>query len=58
MLRTLLIAGALALGAAACGGATDERPAPTVMGEEIGPGKQGPSAPGATVSPQAPDNYP
>lgn len=58
MLRTLLIAGALALGAAACGGATDERPAPTVLGEEIGPGNQGPSAPGATVSPQAPDNYP
>jgi hypothetical protein len=55
MLR-LILAGLLAVGAAACGGATDDQPAPTVMGEETDP--IGPSAPGATVSPQPPDNYP
>lgn len=56
MLR-LLLAGVLALGAAACGGATEDRPVPTVLGEEIGPGNQGPSAPGATAS-VAPGNFP
>lgn len=58
MLRKLVFAGLLAASITGCMGAGDERPTPTVMGEETGPGNQGPSAPGATVSPQAPDNYP
>lgn len=33
----LILAGILAFGAAACAGAGDERPAPTVMGEETAP---------------------
>lgn len=54
MLRSLLLAGVLALGAAACtDGSQNDRPAPTVMGDE-----QGPSEPGATLKPQPPDNYP
>jgi hypothetical protein len=49
----ILLATLLAASVAACTGAYDERPAPTVGGEE-----QGPSEPGATVKPQPPDNYP
>lgn len=45
----LVLAGVLAFGAAACGGgAGDERPAPTVMGEETAPA--GTQAPGGDDS--------
>lgn len=57
MLKVLLAA-LVAAAVVGCAGAGDNRPAPTVMGEETGPGNQGPSAPGATVKPQPPDNYP
>ena len=46
----LILAGVLALGAAACaGGAGDERPAPTVMGDETDP--SGTQPPGDYDSP-------
>lgn len=57
-MKKIITAAVLAAMLAACGGATDDRPAPTVMGEETEPGNQGPAAPGATVKPQPPDNYP
>jgi hypothetical protein len=54
----LLLASLLAVSITGCMGAGDGSPTPTVMGEETGPGGQGPSEPGATVKPQPPDNYP
>lgn len=54
MLRKLVLAGLLAASITGCMGASDERPTPTVMGEQTGPGT---SAPGATAS-VAPANFP